>query len=436
MAHVADTGAAALDPTLLTFIAQLGAALSEMGEPVSSVQDRLTAVARAYRAPGARVSAFPTYFMISLGTGEPVVLELTTSFGGSFRLDQFSAVDRLVGVAARGEIDPREGLSQLAAIRTSAPRFTTFVRVLGYCVLTVGLTLILHPAPSDVVAGVGFGIVVGALREVAATRPNLRMLLPVLAAFTVAALAALAVRHDLVDPPLRAIVASLVVFLPGATLTTAVVELAAGQMVSGSSRLVTGAVQLALLAFGILAGVEAAGVASVRVLSGSGDALGDWAPWLGVVVFAAGVTVTHSTPRRAFLPLLVVMYTAWAAQVVGNVVLGGYVSAFVGAAVMTPVAYLVARHPSAMPARASFLPGFWLLVPGALGLIGITQVAGEVTALGTNQLVATVASIFAVATGVLAGTQLLTAAAVTRAWLADADLPLHPRTWRERDRRN
>ena len=251
--------------------------------------------------------------MISMGTGEPVVLELTTSFGGSFRLDQFSAVDRLVGDATRGTIDPADGLTRLRAIRTSAPRFTTPVRVLGYCVLTVGLTLILDPAPSDVLVGAIFGLVVGALRELAASRPNLRVLLPVLAAFIVAALAALAVRHDLVDPPLRAIVASLVVFLPGATLTTAVVELAAGQMVSGSSRLVTGAVQLALLAFGILAGIEAVGVAPVRVLSGSGDQLGDWAPWLGVLVFAAGVTLTHSTPRRAFLPLLVVMYTAWAA---------------------------------------------------------------------------------------------------------------------------
>jgi uncharacterized membrane protein YjjP (DUF1212 family) len=35
-------------------------------------------------------------------------------------------------------------------------------------------------------------------------------------------------------------VASLVVFLPGAASTTAVLELAAGQMVSGASRLVSG----------------------------------------------------------------------------------------------------------------------------------------------------------------------------------------------------
>jgi uncharacterized membrane protein YjjP (DUF1212 family) len=423
----------ATDPTLLTFIAQLGAALSEMGEPVSAVQERLTTVARAYGAPNARVSAFPTYFMISMGTGEPVVLELTTSFGGSFRLDQFSAVDRLVGDATRGTVAPAEGLTRLAAVRASAPRFTTLVRILGYSVLTVGLSLILNPSRSDVAAAAVFGVVVGALREAAANRPNLRVLLPVLAAFTVSTLAALAVCNELVDPPLRAIVASLVVFLPGATLTTAVVELAAGQMVSGSSRLVTGAVQLALLAFGILAGIEAVGVATVRVLSGSGDLIGDRAPWLGVVVFAAGVTLTHSTPPRAFLSLLVVMYTAWTAQVISNHVLGGYVSAFVGAAVMTPVAYLVARHPSAMPARASFLPGFWLLVPGALGLIGITQLAGDVSSVGTNQLVATAASIFAVAIGVLAGTQLLTAAAVTRAWLRDPEIPV-PQPWRERDR--
>ena len=59
-----------------------------------------------------------------------------------------------------------------------------------------------------------------------------------------------------------------------------------------------------------------------------------------------------------------------------------------------------------MPAHASFLPGFWLLVPGSLGLIGLTRLAGGG---GTQDLLATIGSIFAVALGVLCGTQL-------RAW--------------------
>ena len=110
--------------------------------------------------------------------------------------------------------------------------------------------------------------------------------------------AVLPVKHDVTDPGLRAMVASLVVFLPGATLTTAVLELAAGQMISGSARLVSGVMQLALLTFGILAGIEAVGISSARVFADSPDLLGDWAPWLGVLVFAGGVTVAYSAPVR------------------------------------------------------------------------------------------------------------------------------------------
>ena len=424
------------DPDVSTFIARLGAAMSEMGEPVSVVQERLVTVAHAYGATDARVSAFPTYFMVSLGTGEPVALELTTSFGAQLRLDQFAAVDRLVADAERGTLPADEGLRRLDAIKVSTARFGRVVSVLGYCVLTVGLCLILHPAPSDVAAAVAFGLVVGMLRTFAAPRPNLQVMLPVLAAFIVSVMGAVAVRQELLDPALRAMVASLIVFLPGATLTTAVIELAAGQMVSGASRLVSGAVQLALLTFGILAGVEAVGLPSAEVLSAGGQQLGDWAPWLGVLVFAFGVTLTHSTPPRAFPALLLVLYSAWIGQLVGNVVLGAYVSAFVGALVMTPVAYLVARHPPAMPARASFLPGFWLLVPGALGLIGLTEFAGDAPGAGTTDLVATVSSIFAVALGVLCGTQLLAGAETTRAWVTGAQSIAASRvTWRGRSSR-
>ena len=406
----------ASDPDVPTFIVRLGAAMSEMGEPASIVQERLTRVASVYGAERARVSAFPTFFMVSLGSGQPVVLELTTAFGTQLRLDQFAAVDRLVGSAERGEVGAGEGLRRLQEIRESTPRFGAIVSVLGYCTLTIGLCLILHPTATDVAAASVFGLLVGGLRVLATHRPNLQVLLPVLAAFLVSVLGAIAVRQGWIDPALRAVVASLVVFLPGAALTTAVLELAAGQIVSGASRLVAGAVQLALLTFGLLAGVEAVGVSSTMVLTVGGAPLGDWAPWLGVFVFAIGVATAHSAPRGAIPMLLVVLYSAWIGQLVGSVVLGVYVSAFVGAVVMTPVAYLVGRRPPAMPARASFLPGFWLLVPGALGLIGFTELAGDSQA-AANDLVATVSSIFAVALGVLCGTLMLAGADTTRLWL-------------------
>ena len=250
----------------------------------------------------------------------------------------------------------------------------------------------------------------GCLRALVRGQQTLQLMTPVIAAFAVSALSALAVKEEISDLGMRPMVASLVIFLPGAALTTAVLELAAGQMISGASRLVSGGVQLALLAFGILAGIEAVGIPRSRVLFGTEALLGEWSRWVGVLVFAIGVVVADSAPPRSFPSLLVVLYAAWTSQVVANAVLGGYIAALIGATVMTLMAFVVERLPSAMPAHASFLPGFWLLVPGSLGLIGLTRLAGGG---GSQELLATVGSIFAVALGVLCGTQLLAWAVIT-----------------------
>ena len=213
-------------------------------------------------------------------------------------------------------------------------------------------------------------------------------------------------------------IAALIVFLPGAALTTAVLELAAGEMIAGASRLVWASVQLLLLAFGILAGIEAVGIPPSRAFSSTSSLLGDWAPWLGVLVFATGLLVAYSAPTRSFPGLLVVLYAAWIGQVVGNHLFGGYVSGLVGAMVMTPVAYFFARRPGSMPAYATFLPGFWLLVPGAIGLIGVTTLAGSGAATASNDLKTAVGSTIAVALGLVCGTQLHESLAATTARLS------------------
>ena len=238
---------------------QLGAAMNAAGEPVYVVQDRLTKTAAAYGARTATVSAFPTYLMVTMGRGEPAAVEITTPLSSSPRLDQIAALERLLQDAERGAVRPTDGLRRLAEIRQLHPRFGPLQSIAGYSVLTIGLCLILHPAPRDVAAAAVFGALVGVLRSIGRNQQPLQILMPVIAAFSVSALSALAVKEDLIEPGMRAMVASLIVFLPGTTLTTAVLELAAGQMVSGASRLVSGVVQLALLSFGILAGIEAVG---------------------------------------------------------------------------------------------------------------------------------------------------------------------------------
>jgi uncharacterized membrane protein YjjP (DUF1212 family) len=404
-----------VDPSQLQrFVTQLGAAMTSAGQPVHEVQDRLRRVATAYGAGSARVSAFPTYFMVSMGTGEAATIELTTPLAPLLRLDQVAAIDALADEAEHGVITPTEGLAQLVDIRELTPRYGAVVGILGYAILAFGLCLILHPAPRDIAAAAIFGIIVGALQHIIQRHAAFQVLLPVVAALLLSTLSALAIEHGLTGPGLPAMVAALVVFLPGVSLTNAILELAAGQTISGSSRLVAGVVQLAFLAFGILAGIELVGVPSARVLHGSSGTLGDWAPWVGVAVFTVGVHFAHSPPKKSLLGLTIILYAAWTAQVVGNAIAGAYVSAFVGGAVLTLVAAALAHLPRSMPPTAAFLPGFWLLVPGALGLVGLTKFAGDLAAAGANDLVATTVTIFAIAVGVLCGALLLEARSASR----------------------
>jgi uncharacterized membrane protein YjjP (DUF1212 family) len=391
---------------LQAFIVRLGAAMNAAGEPVYSVQDTLTRVAAAYGVTKARINAYPTSLFVTLGRGESATLELTTPLSSVPRLDQISALHELIAEAEAGEIAPADGLEQINRIRDMPDRFGPVASIAGYSVLTIGLCLILHPAWKDVAVAAVFGALVGVLRHVTRHLPTLQVLLPVIAAFCIAASTALLVKHHWADPGLRAMIASLIVFLPGAALTTAILELTAGDMVAGASRLVWAGLQLVLLSFGIIAGIEASGVTAQTAFSSHSELLGNWAAWLGVLIFALGVIVSHQVPTRASWALVVVLYSAWIGQVLGNHLIGGYASGLIGAIVMTPVATIVSRFKSALPVYAMFLPGFWLLVPGALSLIGLTAVATDTKVTDSQDFLTAAASIVAVAVGVLLGTQL------------------------------
>jgi uncharacterized membrane protein YjjP (DUF1212 family) len=397
---------------LHAFVLELGRSLALAGAAVSETQERLTAVAVASGVQDARVVVLPTALMLSFGHAGAATIESIPQFGAGLRLDQISALYVLVGKAERGGVQPVDGLSSLREIRAMRPRHGAVVGVMSYAAMTVGLCLVLKPTPADVGVAACLGVLVGMLVRAAQGRQALLVLVPVLAAMMVSALSFEAVKHGIADPGLRALIAPLVTFLPGGALTTGTLELASGEMVAGSSRLVFGSVQLLLLAFGIVAGVELVGLPSETVLHDAHvNLLGPWAPWLGVAVFGVAVAVYFSAPRGALPWLMAVLLAAWLGQLAGGQLFGADVSGFFGALAMTPIALLLARLPGGPPSQVTFLPAFWLLVPGALGLIGVTEVVGNPATASIADLVAPVGSIVSIALGVLGGVSLYRALA-------------------------
>jgi uncharacterized membrane protein YjjP (DUF1212 family) len=397
---------------VFAFLLELGKALLATGDAVSDIELRLVQAAKAYGQPDARVMVLPTVVAIAGGPRQPATLATVNtdgslgSAGPQLRLDQITEVLHVARAAAAGEMPVDRGLAALERVHEMPSRYNPLVTILGYVVVTLGIGLILEPSVPLLPAYGALGLLVALLRDGATRVPGLATILPVLAAGTVSAIAfAMSGRYE--AAPLAELIAPLVLFLPGALLTMATVDLASVEVVTGASRFLAGLLQLALLAFGIVAGAMLVGVTATRSPSAPTDVLGSWAPWVGVLVFALGTTLQHSAPRRSLPWLLLVLYAAWGGQLLGQVLFGAGLSGFVGGLVVAPLAMFIERFPSAPPALVSFLPAFWLLVPGALGLIGFTQLVGNEPIAGVTSFVAALVSIISIALGILIGIRAL-----------------------------
>src|SRR5262249_571658 len=153
--------------------------------------------ATAYGIHRSRVVAFPTAVFISLHDGADERVTLAEGPTQTLRLDQIADVYELGAAAQRGAVAPREGLEQLTAIRGKTAGFGPAGVIVGHTILTVGLAIVLMPAPLNLAAAAVLGAIVGALKVFNRDRPVLAVPLPVVAAALVAALVFFALKRGL-----------------------------------------------------------------------------------------------------------------------------------------------------------------------------------------------------------------------------------------------
>jgi len=391
---------------LLEFMYRLGQAFLACGEQTAQVELLLRRVASAQGVRRSRVVAFPTALFITLV--EPDAERVTLAEGPlqTLRLDQIADVYTLGDEAQAGRINPTDGLTRLNDILRSPPRFGDVGAILGHMILTVGLSMVLAPALTNLIAAAGLGLVVGIIKVVHRNRPVLAAPLSVIVATIVSSLVFLAVDQGLPINPLHVLIPPLITFLPGAMVTTGMIELAYGDMVSGTSRLVTGLVQLVLLAFGFAAGALVVGYSAANLVEANIELVASpFAPWIGVVTFGVGVYLHFSAPKRSLVWLLLVLLLTFAAQRAAYHAFGAVISGFFGSLVATPLGYLIQQRFKGPPSMVTFLPAFWLLVPGSVGLISVTHMLSDREA-GLEGLTEALFAFASIALGTLVGASL------------------------------
>ncbi|MBI3691267.1 MAG: threonine/serine exporter family protein [Mycolicibacterium aromaticivorans] len=375
---------------------EIGIALLEVEQPTQLVYARLLEIAAQYTTAPVRIVVLPTVLMIQVGT---VAYEVDTSTTYSVQLNMAGRIDDIASLASVGAITPADAVESTKRARALRPRFGPIATTLGYAVTTVGFGMVINPTWASLPGYVFLGLVVGAIALLGRPFPSLSPVLPTLAAMIVTMLATWFVADTANDGLLRVIAPALVAMLPGMSLTIGAMELASNQLIGGTSRLVYGIAQLALLVFGVALGVHVAGEVLPQTPS---TQMGPWSLYVAIIVVGFGLYVYLSAPKGSLVWLMAAIAVALVGQAIAGKFVAAAYSGFIGAFLTVPFAMLASRIKTSPPAIVMMLAAFWALVPGALSFESVSQAAtgGNI---GVASLGVTGAAILSIALGTVIG---------------------------------
>jgi len=203
--------------------------------------------------------------------------------------------------------------------------------------------------------------------------------------------------------PKTVIVASLIVLLPGLSLTNAVSELTAQQLVAGTARFAGAITTLLKLAFGSMMATQAALLLHWTPMPfGEAVMMPEWAEWPALLAASWGFAVLFKAARRDYA---LVMLSAIAGYLVTRTAapwLPGAASVFVASVVITVLGNLYARRVN-RPGALIRVPGIILMVPGSVGFRGLNSLFEQHLMLGLDTAVQLGTILVALVGGMLIG---------------------------------
>ena len=363
-------------PESHAFLLRVAELLHAYGTPAYRLERVLQKVAQALSVEGAFLST-PTSVFVSLGSGPRKEVHLLRGESGEVNLGKLVEFDEVMEDVEHGRLRPGEAVARLDAIAEARSRYPRVVALLGYATACASAAHFFAGGAWEIALAFVLAAVTFLLARLVPRRPDVVGLYEPLAAFLVGFLALAFTR--LVQPidDRAVMLASLIVLLPGLTLTTGLTELAARHLVSGMAR-IAGAAAIFLT---LLVGVALAWRVGEALLPAAGELmpaarLAPWTIWISVLVAPFAFAILFETRPREIPVVFVTSVFGYAAARAGATWLGADLGPFVGAFSIGLASNLYARWTN-RPALVPLTPGILLLVPGSLGFRSLTSFLTE-----------------------------------------------------------
>lgn len=392
---MSDTGAD--DEATIEFVLALARALHHYGTPSYRLEEAVAVVCRRLDVT-AELFATPTTIIVSFGHPAELRTRMMRVDGGETNLAKLADVDALADQVADGELSIRTGLERLAAITAAPPHWGRPISLAVHGVTAAAVAVFFHGSAVDVAAAAIAGLIVGTvglfLSRSSAQTQVFELVGAFAAAFISGGAAALVpgVSSQVVT------ISALIPLLPGLSLTTAMIELATRNLISGTARLMSAVIVLLELVLGVAIGERAAAAVFAIPTGVAPVPLPAWAEWVALVAAAGAVTVVVQAHRRSMPWIMAACVTGVLGGRLGTAGLGPEIGVVGGAFALGVLCNLYARWLD-RPAQVVMVPAVFLLVPGSVGFRGMSSLLGRDTITGVE----TTFAMFVVAMAIVAG---------------------------------
>jgi uncharacterized membrane protein YjjP (DUF1212 family) len=397
------------------FLTELARRLHLAGVSSQRLEGAVRATARALHV-SAEIWSTPTGLLLSLSdadvlnsTQQTRVLRLEP---GTIDLRALVQLDRIADEVTTGTVTVARAWDTMLAL-DRAPMPGARLQVVGaFGLAAAAVAGLLGTGWLDIVVALVIGLLIGWLAVLSASRPHLSAASEAVAAL-IATMLATAFAHFVAPISLQTvIVASLIVLMPGLTLTTAVTELATQQLVTGTTRFAGAMTVLLKLTFGSVAATQV-----MRAIGWTAQqpaatmALPRIVEVVAAVAAAGSFAILFQAARRD-VPL--VMASAILGYVITRVAGNWFAfgdgtfagGVFFASLTMAALANLYGRF-AGRPGALVRLPGIMLLVPGSVGFRALGFVMEKDYTGGFDTLVAVLSALLGLTAGLLFGALLV-----------------------------
>lgn len=397
--------------TRIAFVVELATQLHAYGTTAQRLEGAVVAVAQqlqlqcdAWSNPTGLILSFAD---VGAPAGAADVTRVIRLAPGDTDLKRLAEADRIAEDVLAGQRDVPSGFQALRALQAQPTRRQRSMQLLGFGLASAAVAGMLRLPWLDIGVATITGLLIGCLDRAASQRPQLREASDALAGMLAATLA-VAVAAWVAPINLNTvIIASLIVLLPGLSLTNAVNELASQHLASGTARFAGALTTVLKLTVGTAIALKIAEASGwelqVRAWRPQPWAVEAAALLLGSYAFA----VLFRADRRDYPLVMLAAIGSYLISRVADLQWGSPVGIFLSALIGTAAGNAYARWAS-RPGALVRVPGLIMLVPGSAALRGfMTMLQRGDLAAGEQALMLVLEILLALIAGLLFGNLLL-----------------------------